>query len=93
VTWQLRLYGVHEGEWDAWISEWRERILPLRLAEGFEVLGPWRTEDGRFAWMIGHEDFAAAAAAAYFASPERAELDPDPARHLSTQETILLEPF
>jgi hypothetical protein len=92
MTWQLRLYAVREGEWDAWVREWRGHILPLRLAEGFEVLGPWQTEDGRFAWLIGHEDFAAADAV-YHASPERAALDPDPARHLSAQETILLEPF
>ena len=90
MTWQLRLYGVREGEWDAWVREWREHILPLRLGEGFDVLGPWRTEDGRFAWLIGHEDFAAADAA-YFASPGRAALDPDPARHLTAIETTLLE--
>jgi len=90
VTSQLRLYEVREGEWDAWLREWRESILPLRRALGFEVLGPWRTEDGRFAWLIAHEDFATADAA-YHASPERAALDPDPARHLAAQETILLE--
>jgi NIPSNAP len=90
MTWQLRLYAVREGEWDAWVAEWREQILPLRLAAGFEVLGPWRTEDGRFAWLIGHEDFAAADAA-YYASPERAAIQPDPARHLTEIETTLLE--
>jgi len=90
VTWQLRLYRVREGEWDAWRREWRDCILPLRRALGFEVLGPWRTEDGRFAWLIGHDDFAAANTA-YFDSPERTAMDPDPARHLAEQETILLE--
>jgi hypothetical protein len=90
MTWQLRLYGVRDGEWDTWVREWREHILPLRLAGGFEVLGPWRTEDGRFAWLIGHEDFGAADAA-YYASPERTALQPDPARHLTEIETTLLE--
>ena len=92
MTWQLRLYGVLEGEWDDWVREWRDEILPLRVSLGFEVLGPWRTADGRFAWLIGHDDFDAADAA-YFAAPERAALDPDPARHLTAQETIRLEPF
>ena len=90
MTWQLRLYRVREGEWDEWLREWRERILPLRLALGFEVLGPWRTEDDRFAWLIGHENLADANAA-YFDSPERTAMNPDPARHLAEQETILLE--
>ena len=51
MTWQLRLYGVREGEWDDWVREWRA------------------------------------------ASPERAAMDPDPARHLTAQETILMEPL
>jgi hypothetical protein len=65
-------------------------ILRLRKAKGFEVLGPWRTEDGRFAWLIGHDDFATADAA-YYDSPERSAIAPDPARHLTTIETTLLE--
>jgi hypothetical protein len=89
MTWQLRIYGVRDGEWDVWVGEWREHILPLRRAKGFEVLGPWRTEDGRFVWLIGHDDFAAADAS-YYESPERAAIEPDPARLLTTTETTLL---
>jgi hypothetical protein len=90
LTWQLRVYGVRDGEWDAWVREWREHILPLRRAKGFEVLGPWQTEDGRFAWLIGHDDFQAADAS-YYESPERAAMEPDPARHLTEIDTTLLE--
>ena len=90
MTWQLRLYTVREGEWDDWLREWSELIAPLRREIGFEVRGPWRAEDGRFAWLIGHDDFEAANEA-YYASPQRAALSPDPARHLEAQETILLE--
>jgi len=90
VTWQLRLYAVREGEWEEWVREWTELIAPLRRKLGFEVRGPWRTEDGRFAWLIGHDDFDAANEA-YYASPERAALSPDPARHLAEAETMLLE--
>ena len=90
MTWQLRLYRVRDGEWNAFVAEWREHVLPLRRAHGFEVLGPWQTEDGRFAWLVGHDDFAAADAA-YYASAERAAIQPDPARHLTEAETTLLE--
>ena len=88
--WQLRMYRVREGELDEWLREWREQVLPLRRGQGFEVLGPWVGEDGLFVWLIGHDDLEAANAA-YYDSPERAALDPDPARHLSDVQTWLLE--
>ena len=90
MTWQLRIYGVSEGAWDAWVREWREHVLPLRRAPGFDVLGPWRTEDCHFVWLVGHDDFAAADAA-YYASAERSSIDPDPARHLTEAEHTSLE--
>jgi hypothetical protein len=90
VTWQLRLYRVKDGELDDWVREWRELVLPLRRAQGFDVRGPWLAADGRFVWMIGRDDFEAANEA-YYASPERTALDPDPARHLAGVETVLLE--
>jgi hypothetical protein len=92
VTWELRLFRVRDGALDDWTREWREVVLPLRRAHGFEVRGPWLSEDGRFVWMIGHDDLAAADAA-YYASRERAALDPDPARHVVAVETIRLEPL
>jgi hypothetical protein len=90
MTWQLRLYRVRQGDLDEWVREWREHVLPLRRAHGFEVHGPWLSEDGRFVWIIGHADFEAADAA-YYASPERRGLDPDPARHLAGAETVMLQ--
>ena len=57
---------------------------------GFDVLGPWVGEDDRFVWLVGHEDLEAADAA-YYASPERAALDPDPARLLADVQTTILE--
>jgi len=88
--WQLRMYRVKTGELDRWVEEWRATVRPLRDAMGFEVLGPWIGEDDLFVWLIGHEDLEAADAA-YYASPERAALDPDPARLLAEVQTFLLE--
>jgi hypothetical protein len=91
MTYQLRLYRAKPGALAAFVAEWREHVLPLRRAKGFEVLGPWISrEDSRFVWIVGHDDFAAADAD-YYASPERAAIDPDPVRHLAEVETILLE--
>jgi hypothetical protein len=91
-TYQLRVYRVREGELDEWVEEWRERVLPLREAAGFEVLGPWVTPaEHRFVWIVGHDEFEIADAA-YYQSPERAALQPDPARHLEDVQTFLMEP-
>ena len=87
MQWQLRRYVVRDV--DAFAREWREHVLPLRRAHGFEILGPWIADDGRFVRIIGHDDLERADAA-YYASPERAAIDPDPARHIATSEHIAM---
>lgn len=92
MTFQLRMYVVNDGELDEWVAEWRERVLPLRRAHGFSVQGPWIVPDeSRFVWILGHEDFETADRE-YYASPERAALDPDPARHLADVKHWLMTP-
>ena len=59
------------------------------LTLGFEIPGAWMvTEEQRFIWLLRHpagwEAFDAADQA-YFASPERASFDPDPARLIQEQ--------
>jgi hypothetical protein len=91
VEYRLRDYQVRPGELEEWLAEWREQVYPLRLARGFEVVGAWvGREENRFVWIIGHDDFQAANDA-YYASPERAAMDPDPARHLARVEETRLE--
>ena len=90
---QLRVYGIKDGELDEWVAEWRDCVLPLRRAHGFDVLGPWIVRDeNRFVWIIGHDDFDAANQA-YYESPERQSLDPDPARHLVETQAWLMDPI
>jgi hypothetical protein len=84
-TVQLRRYRVAEGQAQAWLGEWAGRVRPLREAHGFEVLGAWTVEEtDEFVWVIAYDGPGTfeEADAAYYASPERAALDPDPARHL-----------
>jgi hypothetical protein len=88
--WQLRMYRVEPGRMDDWVDEWRAHVRPLRESMGFEVLGPWVGEDDRFVWLIGHEGLETADAA-YYTSPERAALQPDPARLLVDVQTFLLD--
>jgi hypothetical protein len=90
MQWQLRRYEMREGGLEAFVREWRDHVLPLRRACGFEVLGPWIDEKARFVWIVGHDDFAAADRA-YYDSAERRAIDPDPARHVAASEHVCME--
>jgi hypothetical protein len=93
MRYQLRSYRVRNGEMDEWLREWRELVYPLRLAHGFLVVGAWVNRDqDRFVWIVGH-DYLERADSAYYASPQRIAMDPDPARHLVETETVALEPI
>jgi NIPSNAP len=90
MQWQLRMYRAKTGELDEFVAEWREHVLPLRKALGFDILGPWVTEDNRFVLIVGHADLAGADDA-YYTSRERASIDPNPARHLVDSKHVPLE--
>ncbi len=85
-----RIYTIRPGELDEWLAEWREHVVPLRRAAGFEVLGAWTTDEAgaepvTFTWLLGYDGPGSleAANAAYYHSPERQALEPDPARHIA----------
>jgi hypothetical protein len=68
--------------------------VPLRRRYGFTVLGGWELEDtSQFLWLVGYDgpDDFAAADEAYYAAPERKALHPDPARHVATAQTWIVE--
>jgi hypothetical protein len=90
---QLRIYTIKPGEMKAWVDEWRRLIAPLRHQHGFEVLGAWTAEAAeRFVWIIRYTGPGTwqEADAAYYASPERAAMQPDPARHIAKSEQWLM---
>lgn len=91
---QLRDYRIVTGDLDRFVQEWRTHLAPLRRSLGFEVPGAWTiAEEHRFIWLLRHpagwEAFDAADRA-YFASPERASFDPDPARLIQEQRNARL---
>jgi hypothetical protein len=91
---QLREYRIREGELDRFVALWREHLAPLRRSLGFEILGAWTARDEhRFIWLLSHPDGWDAFAdgdRAYFGSPERAAIDPDPASLIEEQRTVRL---
>lgn len=91
---QLRDYRIRRGELDGFVAEWLAGIAPLRRKLGFEIPGAWAVPDeDRFLWLLSHaggwEEFEAADAA-YYASPERTALSPDPARLIEAQRNVRL---
>ena len=76
-----------------WLEEWARQIRPLRGRLGFTVVGAWTVaETNRFIWIIRYQGPLTwkEAEAAYYGSPERIRLDPDPARHIETSEQWLM---
>lgn len=86
---QLRDYRIADGQLDRFVDEWQRQLAPLRRACGFTVRAAWTVPaEHRFVWLLEHAgdwDAFRQADARYFASPERAAFDPDPARLIEEQ--------
>ena len=90
---QLRDYRIQPGAMGQWVKEWAERVRPLREQLGFKVVGAWTIEaENRFVWILswGGAGSFEDADRAYYASPERVALAPDPARHIVSSEHRML---
>jgi antibiotic biosynthesis monooxygenase (ABM) superfamily enzyme len=89
---QLRIYTIKSGRLAEFTEFWRAEIVPLRRRFGFAVAGAWSEEaTDTFAWVVCHPDFAAAAAA-YYASPDRSGLSHDPGEFIERSELRMTEP-
>lgn len=93
---QLRDYRIVDGALAQWVQEWSERIAPLRRELGFSIDAAWTVEDeSRFVWLLSHPgDWSAFETAdrAYYESPVRTGLDPNPARLIAEQTHARLTP-
>ena len=93
TTYQLRMYTVKPGEMAEWLAEWMDKIVPLRRQFDFDIVGAWTIEESnRFVWIISHSGPQPweEVDGAYYSSPDRKALDPDPARHLASTEHWLM---
>ena len=82
MTTQLRDYTIEPGRLDDFVDAWRRGVYPLRIGRGYRIDGAWTIpDDNRFVWVLSYDgaDGWEASEASYYASPERAALDPDPA--------------
>ncbi|SRR5579872_6166844 len=90
---QLRDYTIKPGEMAEWLAEWQAQIVPLRRKHGFEVAGAWTIEADRFVWILRRDDPQSweEADQAYYGSPERKAMSPDPARHVAETRTARMQ--
>ena len=85
---ELRVYRVDPGAMEAWVAEWLEHVYPLRLSMGFGIPAAWIAGDDRFVWVLTYDgDDFDAANQAYYASPKRLAIDPEPSRHVTHTES------
>lgn len=91
---QLRRYTIKPGEMEDWLGEWDEKVRPLRARFGFQVVGSWTGDGDQFVWIIRYDGPLKweEADRAYYDSPERRVLSPDPARHIAASETLVMNP-
>lgn len=91
---QLRDYRIQHGHLDDWIAGWSAGVVPLRIQEGFVIVGAWvdRAHD-RFVWVVGYDgsDGFTAAEDRYHALPHRRALDPEPSSFIAAATLDMVE--
>lgn len=93
MTMQLRLYTINQGQLQQFAKEWEEKIRPLRESLGFQVTAAWLLQEtNQFVWVLNYDgaDWAEKDAA-YYISPERLAMNPDPARFIARTEEYFAE--
>jgi hypothetical protein len=93
TQWQLRDYVIAEGHLDDFVEAWTSGVLPLRRGAGFEVQAWTVPGESRFVWLLAYDGPGTFAAAddAYYDTPTRATLDPDPAQWIVADRKLTLE--
>jgi hypothetical protein len=89
---QIRIYTINKNALEQFVTEWREKLVPLREKYGFRVLEAYTLPStSQFVWTMAFDGTDAewdSADKAYFASPERLAMQPDPGRLIARMENI-----
>ena len=91
---QLRIYTINRGQLHQFAKEWEEKIRPLRESLGFQVAAAWLLEEtSQFVWLLiydGPQPWETLDAA-YYTSPTRLAMNPNPARLIARAEEYFAE--
>jgi hypothetical protein len=82
TEWKLREYTIEPKNFERFVEAWLAGVLPLRRQFGFRVLAWAQPEASRFIWLLGYSGPGSfdEADEGYYASAERAAVEPDPAQ-------------
>jgi hypothetical protein len=85
---ELRVYRIETGHLGDFVAAWTAGVEPLRRRFGFTSRAWAVPQQSLFIWLIAYHGKGTfeAADAAYYASPERASLDPDPRQWIAVNE-------
>jgi len=92
---KLRIYTIEDGRMDDFLAAWTAGVVPLRHRFGFEVEAWTVPGEHVVVWVLTHvgdgsfED----AERAYYDSPERHALDPDPGQWVLAKDDRWLDPI
>lgn len=94
MTTQLRTYTINRGKMDDFVQAWLAGVYPLRRKHGFRIDGAWVNKDrSEFIWLLSYDgDDWKAKDDAYYASPERAAVNPDPRQFIARAEHYFITP-
>jgi len=85
---ELRVFTINKGRLDDFVKAWMAGVYPLRIKRGYRIEGAWVIrERNEFIWLLSHDgqDWDASEKA-YYASAERAAVNPDPAQYIAKAE-------
>jgi hypothetical protein len=91
---QLRMYRIKKGRLDDFIAAWLAGVYPLRTRLGYTIQAWAVRESNEFVWLLSYDGPEAwdDKERAYYASPERKSLNPDPAQYVASMELRFLDP-
>ena len=91
---QLRTYRIRAGHLDDFLAAWTAGVFALRERFGFRSEAWTVPGEDLFVWLLSYQGPGSFedADAAYYASPDRAALTPDPAQWIARDETRWLTP-
>ena len=81
MEFQIRRYKIARGTMDEFVELFDTQLVPLRERFGFRLESSWRLDEtNEFMWIVSHDGAEGfeAVDAAYYSSPDRDAVRPDP---------------